>query len=174
MAAEDEEVHHDQDDDPSVVPVDGGRASSPPRQASGGGSRGPSPTPPTPPPTGENLADTLAHMVHKGQPIPGLRDEDHLLQGNSESDAENGTEVVWRAMTKERHTKDIGGGTTSIVKRTAKTVRTDQATESDDADIAWLPKKQQRQSSSSSSKRTPSKASEKVIDVDLEEEKTTT
>ena len=83
LAAEDEEVHHDQDDDPSVVPVDGGRASSPPRRASGGGSRGPSPTPPTPPPTGETLADTLAHMVDKGLSIPGLRDEDHLLQGNS-------------------------------------------------------------------------------------------
>jgi hypothetical protein len=70
-------------------------------------------------------------------------------------------------VTKVQHTKDI-------VKRTAKTVRRDQATESDDANIAQLPKKQQHRSNNSSSKRTPSKASEKVIDVDLEEEKTTT
>ena len=161
MAAADDEVLPDQDDDPSVRSVTGaggaGRA-TPPRRST-------SPTPPpTPPASTRTLADELAILAANGQEIPGVRDDDTLLQGNSGSDAENGAEAVRQAKAAVAKEKGKHRGTAQKISAAAR-----NDSESDDMRTegrALCHKKQRRSKSDTGKRRKSKEVSEKVIDVD--------
>ena len=158
MAAADDEVLPDDDPSVSSVPATGGagRAGAHPRSAS------PTP-PPKSPPRKTTLADDLAILAANGQQIPGMHDDDTLLQGNSGSDAENGAEAVRQAKA-------------AIAKEKSKhKPKKDKAvpvsgSESDEIERRAPSKKKQRRTDCDAGKRRKSSAvAEKVIDVDEDE-----
>ena len=158
MAAVDDEVHPDHDPSVSSVSAAGGAgpAVDPPRSTS-----------PTPPPKSPQrkttLADDLAILAANGQEIPGVNDNDTLLEGNSGSDAENGTEAV-------RHAKATLAKEKSKPKPRKEKPVPRSGSDSDELETRAPTKKKQRRTNGDTGKRRKSSAvAENVMDVDEDE-----
>jgi hypothetical protein len=80
-AALDNAVQDGDDEDPSVKNVD----------ARAPGSRSPTPPPPV---SQARLVDVIAARAARGEAMPGIADEDSLLEGRQESDVENNVQAV--------------------------------------------------------------------------------
>ena len=109
MAADDDEV------DPSITAVDSERGEGGAADVSRPATPNSRPASPTPPPPAsqsrlprrasraeDNLSDVLAGMAARGEVIPGLDDEDTLLQGDEEREHDLDTVAVTAARTRQK------------------------------------------------------------------------